>query len=97
MNKIVNKRWYDSDPTVSLAISFIRNLSYEEQTEIAEKIIQKGKSLGIEINEARIVLNRRWYDENEYLSDAMEYLRTSKPIDQKAIAIDVIDFLTRIK
>jgi len=97
MNKIVNKRWYDADPTVSLAVSFIRNLDTETQAEIAKIIIQKGKELAIEINEARVVLNRRWYDENELLSDAMEYLRVAKPEHKKTIAVEIIDFLTRIK
>ena len=97
MNNNVNQRWYDTDPTVSLAISFVRNLSSEQQTEIAKRIIERGRTLGLKVNEVRIVLHRRWYDENQDLSNAMEYLRLAEPQDRKSIALDVIDFLTKIK
>ncbi|OGI01093.1 MAG: hypothetical protein A2Y25_04970 [Candidatus Melainabacteria bacterium GWF2_37_15] len=97
MDNNTNQRWYDTDPTVSLAVSFVRNLAIEEQTEIARRIIERGRALGIKVNEVRIVLHRRWYDENEELGTAMEYLRLAEPHDRKAIALDVIDFLTKIK
>lgn len=96
MNNSVNQRWYDKDATVSLAMSFIRNLEPEQQTLVARRIAEKTQSLGIESSETRIVLNRRWYDENEELSLAVESFRLASPEDQKAIAIDVIDFLTKI-
>lgn len=97
MNNNVNQRWYDTDPTVSLAVSFIRNLPPQQQASIAKKIIEKGESLGIKINESRIILNRRWYDENEELSSAMEYLKNATAKDKKIIALDVIDILTEMK
>lgn len=97
MDSSINKRWYDIDPTVSLAVSFIRNLSGEEQVKVAGKILEKGRALGIKINESRIILTRRWYDENPDLSSAIEYLKQASPDDRRIIALDVIDFLTTIK
>ncbi len=97
MNKSASQRWYDTDPTVSLAVSFIRSLSPERRAEIAKKIIEHARTLGISINEVKIVFKRRWYDENEELSTAMEYLHQASSRDRKLIALDIIDFLTQIK
>jgi len=92
-----SQRWYDKDPTLSLAVSFIRNASHEQQTEIAERIIKKTTEMGIVIDEIKILFHRRWFDENEELSIAMEHLRLASEEDKRIIALDVINFLTEIK
>ena len=39
----MNKRWYDIDPTVSLAVSLMRNANIMTQYKCADFIIAKSK------------------------------------------------------
>lgn len=96
-NSRQSQRWYDKDPTVSLAVSFIRNASKEQQESIAEKIIEKTVEKGIKVNEIQMLFYRRWFDESEILSKAMEHLKQASEEDRKVIALYVINFLTEIK
>lgn len=96
-NNYKAQRWYDQDPTISLAVSFIRNASKAQQDEIADLIIARTTELGVKVNEIQILFKRRWFDENEKLSKAMEYLKITPEADQKVIAIDIINYLTEIK
>ncbi len=91
------QRWYDKDPTLSLAVSFINNASKEKQQQIAEKIIEKAVAAGVKINELKVLFDRRWFDEDEKLRIAMEYLKESTKENQHLIALEIINFLTEIK
>ncbi len=91
------QRWYDQDPTLSLAVSFIRNSPVDLQNQVASRIIEKSLAMGIKVNEIQILLKRRWFDENESLSEAMEYLKQASDEEKKLLAIDIISFLTEIK
>jgi ABC-type antimicrobial peptide transport system ATPase subunit len=92
-----NQRWYDEDPTLSLAISFLRNAQQKSQHEVAEKIIEKASSNGVVVNDLQIVFNKRWYDEDERLRLAIEYLKNSSQEHRKLIALEIIEHLTQIK
>lgn len=92
-----NKRWYDKEPTLSLAVSFIKNSSPEQQRNVASKIIEKATANGVRINKAKLVFKSRWSDEDEKLMFAMEYFKESSPEDQQIIAVEVITFLSEIK
>ena len=95
----MNNRWYDADPTLSLAVSLIKNSSISLRNKCSNMIIDKAKDMGVELDNSlherfNMVL-RRWYDEDKQLSDALEYIRIS-PIElQKEIAIDIIGFLEK--
>ena len=43
----MNKRWYDVDPTVSLAVSLMRNANIMSQYKCADLIVAKSKENGI--------------------------------------------------
>ena len=43
------KRWYDVDPTVSLAVSLMRNANIMTQYKCADLIVQKSKDNGIDL------------------------------------------------
>ncbi len=93
-------RWYDKDPTLSMAISILRNTDKKNQIKVAEYIIDKLKSTAISKpnfpQNLLKVLNRRWYDHNEKLSTAMEYLRLSTLTVQQDIALEIIDLLCEL-
>lgn len=89
-------RWYDKDPTVSLAISILRNTSEVNQLFIAEILIKHGERQNIELKPNYSLFNRRWYDHNERLSEAIEYLRMFSEEEQKRASIEIIEQLCNL-
>ena len=93
----MNQRWYDKEPTLSLAISLLQNSSTEVRHRCSDLIIelamQNGVVLPNDIKNAIAYLVRRWYDKDEILSQAMEYLKNSDEVLRKKIALKIIEFL----
>ena len=98
----IHKRWYDVDPTVSLAVSLIRNTNDQTQLKCADFIIANAKKNDVKVkanslNDAFNYIMRRWYDKNIKVSHAMEYLKNC-PIDiRKELALEIIDFIKEYK
>lgn len=93
----MQKRWYDLDPTVSLAVSLMKSADEDSQLKCANYIISKSKNSGIHtkdaLNEAITIIMRRWYDKDKRIQEAFEYLKLA-PIDlQKEIALELIAVL----
>lgn len=92
------KRWYDVDPTVSLSVSLMRNANIMTQYKCADLIVKKSKENGIDLSEniltdAFAYVLRRWYDTDQKISEAFEYLKLL-PFDiQKEVALDIINLL----
>ena len=94
----MQKRWYDLDPTVSLAVSLMEKADEKAQLECAYFIIDKAKDYGVKITESDLTeafnyLFRRWYDKNKQLHEAFEYLKEAPHDVQLGIAFDIIDKL----
>ena len=94
----MHKRWYDIDPTVSLAVSLMRNSSLMLQYDCADIIVNKAKNLGIDLSAGILVdafnyVLRRWYDNDPKIAEAFEYLKLFSPEIQKEVALEIIDFL----
>ena len=92
------KRWYDVDPTVSLAVSLMRNANIMTQYKCADIIVDKSKSYGIDISENVITdtftyILRRWYDTDQKIAEAFEYLKSLPAEIQKEVSLDIINFL----
>lgn len=94
----MHKRWYDIDPTVSLAVSLMRNANEPTQLKCADFIIDFAKQRNVvlkssSLNEAFNYILKRWYDKDKKIAEAFEYFQES-PIDiQKEISLEVINFL----
>ena len=89
----MHKRWYDVDPTVSLAVSLMRNANIMTQYECADLIIKISKENGIDLADAFTYVLRRWYDTDQKIAEAFEYLKCL-PIDvQKEAALQIINLL----
>ena len=73
----MNKRWYDIDPTVSLAVSLMRNANIITQYKCAELIVNKSKESGIDLIQDFV----EKYDEN-----AIEIAEVSKEELDKIIS-----------
>lgn len=94
----MHKRWYDADPTVSLAVSLLRNANDDTQAKCADFIIEKAKDAGVmlpgsSLNSAFHYILRRWYDQDKKVSEAFDYLQYAPPEIQKEISLEVINFL----
>lgn len=92
------KRWYDVDPTISLAVSLMRNANIITQYKCADYIVEKSKENGVDLSDniladAFSYVLRRWYDTDQKIAEAFEYLKLL-PIDiQKTLALDIINLL----
>lgn len=94
----MHKRWYDIDPTVSLAVSLMRNANEQTQLKCADFIIDYATQRNVELkttslNDAFNYILRRWYDKNKRISEAFEYFEVSSVDIQKEISLEVINFL----
>ena len=94
----MNKRWYDIDPTVSLAVSLMRNANIVTQYKCAKLIVNKSKENGIDLSENILTdafnyVLRRWYDTDQRMAEAFEYLKLMPEELQKEIALDIINLL----
>ena len=94
-----NKRWYDKEPTVSLAVSLIKNSKEDTQKKCAVFIKEKAQDYGVVLKTNLLgafnyVLNR-WYDSSQQLAEAFDYMKDADDETRKQIAIDVIAFLEK--
>ena len=94
----MHKRWYDVDPTVSLAVSLIRNTNEKTQLKCADFIIDFANKNDVKLvsntlNDAFNYILRRWYDKDKKIAEAFDYFEAA-PLDvQKEISLEVINFL----
>ena len=94
----MNKRWYDIDPTVSLAVSLMRNANILAQYKCADFIINKSKENGIDLSENILTdafnyVLRRWYDTDQKIAESFEYLKLMPEDLQKETALELIALL----
>ena len=94
----MNKRWYDIDPTVSLAVSLMRNANIMSQYKCADLIVAKSKENGIDlsnniITDAFNYVLRRWYDTDQKIAESFEYLKLMPEDIQKDVAHEIIALL----
>ena len=92
------KRWYDVDPTVSLAVSLMRNANVVTQYKCADLIVKKSKENGIDLAEniltdAFTYVLRRWYDTDQKIAESFEYLKMMPFEIQKEVALEIINLL----
>ena len=92
------KRWYDIDPTVSLAVSLMRNANIMSQYKCADLIVKYSKEHGIDLSDniltdAFTYVLRRWYDTDQKIAESFEYLKLLPIEIQKEVALEIINLL----
>ena len=92
------KRWYDVDPTVSLAVSLMRNANIMTQYKCADLIVKKSKDNGVDLADniladAFSYVLRRCYDTDQKIAESFEYLKSLPEELQKEVALDLINLL----
>ncbi len=98
MENNFKQRWYDLEPTMSLAVSLMHDATPEQQTECAKMIIKKANDFNIfiEKNKLEDAFNyfcKRWYDRDKELADAFQYLKIMPFELQKEVSLEVIEKL----
>ena len=94
----MHKRWYDIDPTVSLAVSLMRNANIMSQYKCADLIIKTSKENGVDLSEniltdAFSYVLRRRYDTDQKIAESFEYLKLLPTELQKDVALQLINLL----
>ena len=94
----MQKRWYDIDPTVSLAVSLMRKANIISQYKCADLNVKKSKDYGLDLSENIITdafnyVLRRWYDTDQKIAESFEYLKLMPEAMQKEVALDIINLL----
>ena len=97
----MKNRWYDREPTLSLAVSLMKNESVNIQVACAQLITEKAKNLGVirqnNLLDAFNYVVLRWYENDERISEAFEYLKAAPDEVRREIAIEVIEYLQKIE
>jgi len=78
----------------------LRNSNLEKQILASKKIIEIAQKNGLIVKDVSIYVRtfrRRWYDADDELCLAMEYLKAASLELQKQIAIEVINYLCEIE
>ena len=81
-----------------MAVSLVRNANIVSQYKCADLIVQKSKDNGIDLSENILTdafnyVLRRWYDTDQKIAEAFEYLKLMPSDLQKEIALDIINLL----
>lgn len=98
MENNLKQRWYDLDPTMSLAVGLIHDAETEKQAECAKLILNKAKDFNIHIAENKLqeafnYFCKRWYDHDKELADAFQYLKIMPFELQKEVSLEIIEKL----
>ena len=97
----MKNRWYDKEPTLSLAVSLMKNESVNIQVACAQLITEKAKNLGVirqnNLLDAFNYVVLRWYENDERISEAFEYLKAASDEVRREIDIEVIEYLQKIE
>lgn len=100
-NEIKNKRWYDLDPTVSLAVNLFEHATDNVKMYIANYIIEEAKNRGARLNLSRKenfdYVWKRWQDSDEKMFEAMEYFKIIDFESKKQLSLEIIDYIRNVK
>ena len=100
-NDIKNKRWYDLDPTVSLAVNLLEHSSENVKMYIANYIIEEAKNRGAKLDldnkDAFNYVWKRWQDKDEKMFEAMEHFKIIDFETKKQLSLEIIDYIRKCK
>lgn len=95
----MQRRWYELSPDVCIVMSKIELAKEEDRTRYAKIMLSELEKAGYEPNiqvySERIenYVMRRWYDQNQFLFRAFEYLKDSTNDVQKTVCDNVLNFM----
>ena len=97
----MEKRWYDFDPTISLAINLLEKAESDIKKYCLNYIIEKAKDTGLvlddDINNKFDCVWQRHTDSTLHFFEAMEYLKKADLNFQHSISLDVIKYVKELE
>ncbi len=93
---IRRKRWYDEEPTMSLAVSMLKSANEEKKVTISKEVNEWISEKEIPMVKEFILFRfftSRWYDEDEILYNLLEKIRCCEDSYKQEIAVKIIDTL----
>ena len=93
-----NRRWYDKDPVLKLAVDLIEKSSDSVKDYVADYIIEEAKNLGLTLSENNFdCFWLRWQDNNLKYFEAMEYLKIIDYETKKEISMEIIRYIRNFR
>lgn len=93
-----NRRWYDKDPVLKLAVDLIEKSSDSVKDYVADYIIEEAKNLGLALSENNFdCFWQRWQDNNLKYFEAMEYLKIIDYETKKEISMEIIRYIRNFR
>ena len=93
-----NRRWYDKDPVLKLAVDLIEKSSDSVKDYVADYIIEEAKNLGLTLSENTFdCFWQRWQDNNLKYFEAMEYLKIIDYETKKEISMEIIRYIRNFR
>ncbi len=94
---MANKRWYDKDPVVSLAVNYLEQSDNTVRDYCSDLIIERAKNSGyiLVVNNFEYFW-QRWQDQSVKHFLAMEYLKIVDEETRDEIAEEVIKYIEEL-
>ena len=93
-----NKRWYDKDPVVKLAVNLLEQSNNDVRDHACDFIIERSRNSGyiLTVNNYEYYW-QRWQDNNIKHFLAMEYLKLIDDETKNEIATEIVNYIQSIK
>lgn len=90
----MNKRWYDNDPVVKLAVNLLEKADVATRDYAADYIIEHSKSSGYVLAVSSYEYYwQRWQDNNIKHFLAMEYLKIVDDETKREICAEIVKYI----
>ena len=94
----MNKRWYDNDPVVKLAVNLLEESTKEIRDRASDYIIERSNNSGYVLAISNYeYFWQRWQDNNIKHFLAMEYLKLVDEETRTEICTEIVNFIQGTK
>lgn len=93
-----NRRWYDKDPVLQLAVNYFEKSDTPTRDRIASYIIEEARNMGLFVTIDNFnCFWQRWQDNNMRYFEAMEYLKIIDFETKKEMSMEIIKYVESFK
>lgn len=94
----MDKRWYDNDPVVKLAVNLLEKADISVRDYAADYIIERSKNSGYLLTVSNYDYYwQRWQDNNIKHFLAMEYLKIVDDETRREICAEIVQYIENLK
>ena len=94
----MNKRWYDKDPVVQLAVNLLEKSNNAIRDHVSDFVIERSRNSGyiLAVNNYEYFW-QRWQDQNVKHFLAMEYLKLVDDETKREICTEIVKYIEGLK